>query len=167
MMGVALVVELTEAAYGFSSLLEFFTPLTVKPGIPLSKNACSSSVAVVSLRTGEYCSWSAWEYAGLVSSPVKGFGAWPVWLNRCGFSSGTEKPYFAPCWANPAVTAAWRSSRNCWICAEFALISAPGDPAPVSGYAEFGAAGVALMNVDHGPTRPPMTLFQKYSVPRW
>jgi hypothetical protein len=61
---------------------------------------------------------------------------------------------------NPAVTAACRSVWNCEIAAAFAVIAAPGEPAPVSGYAGFGAAGTALMNVNQGGTPPPVTLFQ-------
>src|SRR5436309_1393495 len=74
--GVALVASATDAPYGFSSTFEFFTPDTVKPGIPLSKNACSSSSASASSRTGENRAWSVAEYAGFVgTTPLYGFGA--------------------------------------------------------------------------------------------
>src|SRR5437764_1432369 len=48
-----------------------------------------------------------------------------------------------------------------------AVMLAPGEPGPVSGYAWLGPVGVAATLVDHGPTPPPVTLFQKNSVPRW
>src|SRR2546429_9446127 len=95
--GVAFVASDTEAAYGFSSMFEFFTPDTVNPGMPLLKKACWSPRASPSSRTGENRDWSLARYAGLVgTTPLYGFGAWPAWLKRDGFSSGTAKLYFAP-----------------------------------------------------------------------
>jgi hypothetical protein len=63
--------------------------------------------------------------------------------------------YFALCCAKPAVTAALRSASN----AEMAALLAAILPV-VSGYSAFGADGVSVMNVCHGPTPPVATLFQ-------
>ncbi len=58
------------------------------------------------------------------------------------------------CCAKPAVTAFLRSLSNDVIAALFAEMFAPGEPGPVSGYFEFGADGVSVMNVRHGGTPP-------------
>jgi hypothetical protein len=75
-------------------------------------------------------------------------------LYLSGFSAGEENAYFAPCWAKPAATALCRSPWSWSIAALLAVSAAP------SGYAELGASGVALMNVNQGGTPPPVMLFR-------
>ena len=66
-------------------------------------------------------------------TPLYGFGAWPVWLYRSGFSSGDARTCtWRPAAAKPALTALWRSLRKRVIAAELAAMFAPGEPAPVS-----------------------------------
>jgi hypothetical protein len=88
-------------------------------------------------------------------TPLHGFGAWPVWLYLSGFSAGEVNVYLAPCCWKPAVTALGR-----FVWSRVIAAALPAIAPLVSGYAEFAAPGVALMNVNHGGTPPPVTLFQ-------